>query len=453
MTIGLTRAVLDIAVGPLAGPATIADRQRRRILDVVAYSRVQSPYYRRLYAGADIDPASPLSQLPVTRKSELMASFDEWVTDPDVTDKRTRAFIDDHGLVGTKFLDRYRIGTTSGSSGVRGIFLFDEGSSRITSAMTARAFLRWLSPGDLGPLAGARLRTAMLLATGGHFGSSTVVPSKRGPTKVFSVFSPIAELVAGLNAFQPAMLVGYAGVIQMLAREQLDGRLDIAPVLTVLGAEGLSEPAYARVKRAFGKVGNGYGACEFMCAASSCAADWLHVNSDWVVLEPVDADHQPAAMGTVSHSVLLTNLANRVQPIIRYELGDSIETLAGACDCGSTFPAIRVQGRSSEVMRFLGNGGRLVPIAPIALSGIVTRTPGLDQAQVVQTSTSSLRLRITTHSGVDPAGTMQTLQRSLATFFVSHEVAPVECHWAQEPPQISGGGKYKLVIPLESQVA
>jgi phenylacetate-coenzyme A ligase PaaK-like adenylate-forming protein len=58
--------------------------------------------------------------------------------------------------------------------------------------------------------------------------------------------------------------------------------------------------------------------------AYDCGYGSVHVNADWVILEPVDAAYQPVAVGQPSQKVLLTNLANRVQPIIRYEMGDSV---------------------------------------------------------------------------------------------------------------------------------
>lgn len=84
--------------------------------------------------------------------------------------------------------------------------------------------------------------------------------------------------------------------------------------------------------------------------AVDCDHGWLHVNSDWVVLEPVDADHAPTPPGIASHTVLLTNLANRVQPLIRCDLGDSVLARPDPCPCGSPFPAIRVQGRRDDVL-------------------------------------------------------------------------------------------------------
>lgn len=87
---------------------------------------------------------------------------------------------------------------------------------------------------------------------------------------------------------------------------------------------------------------------------------WLHVNVDWVVFEPVDADYRPVAPGEQSHTVLISNLANRVQPILRYDLGDSVLERPDPCPCGNPFPAIRVQGRSADVLTFRSPAGEKV---------------------------------------------------------------------------------------------
>lgn len=57
----------------------------------------------------------------------------------------------------------------------------------------------------------------------------------------------------------------------------------------------------------------------------------LRVNADWVILEPVDADHRPLPNSQVSHTTLLTNLANPAQPLIRFDIGDRILIESEAC--------------------------------------------------------------------------------------------------------------------------
>jgi len=88
-----------------------------------------------------------------------------------------------------------------------------------------------------------------------------------------------------------------------------------------------------------------YACSECDYVAFQCAHRNYHVNADWVILEPVDSEDHPIKAGLASHTVLLTNLANYVQPIIRYELGDSVTLLAECCPCGNQLPAVRIEGR------------------------------------------------------------------------------------------------------------
>lgn len=81
------------------GPAAIAERQRARLAEIVAYARVHSPYYREMYGGLPPHVDDP-SLLPVTNKKLLMARFDDWVTDREVTLDRVQAFVADPDLVG-----------------------------------------------------------------------------------------------------------------------------------------------------------------------------------------------------------------------------------------------------------------------------------------------------------------------------------------------------------------
>lgn len=105
----------------------------------------------------------------------------------------------------------------------------------------------------------------------------------------------------------------------MLADEQRAGRLHINPALMVLAAEGLPTDQYRRIAEAFDiKVGHSYAATECPFLSYSCAHGWYHVNSDWQVLEPVDAQYRPTPPGEQSHTVLVSNLANGIQPILRY---------------------------------------------------------------------------------------------------------------------------------------
>src|SRR5215207_4889130 len=90
----------------------------------------------------------------------------------------------------------------------------------------------------------------------------------------------------------------------------------------------------------------------------------MHVHADWVILEPVDEQFRPVLAGEPSATVLLTNLANHIQPVIRYDLGDSVLTSPERCPCGSRLTAVEVIGRTNEVLSFATAGGDTVDLLP-----------------------------------------------------------------------------------------
>lgn len=165
--------------------------------------------------------------------------------------------------------------------------------------------------------------------------------------RVLSVQRPLHEIVAELNAFDPTILSGYPSALEQLADEQLAGRLHLRPILAEIAGESVAPDAGSRMEAAFGcEIHNAYGASEFPFFAFSCSHGWLHVSSDWAILEPVDEDFRPTPAGTASHTVLLTNLANRIQPIVRYDLGDSVLVKPDPCSrtgcrCGDALAQCR----------------------------------------------------------------------------------------------------------------
>ncbi|MHA6630011.1 phenylacetate--CoA ligase family protein [Pseudonocardia sichuanensis] len=460
-----TRGLLwDAGRAYRGGSAAIAARQRVRLAAQVDYARTRSPFYRQLYAGLPERVEDP-RLLPVTGKAALMDRFDDWVTDAAVTLQRVQAFVADPTLIGRAIHGahaRYSVATTSGTTGTRGVFLLDDRDVRVAGAVGVRVLSSWLRPVTL-PRALPRLlagrgRVAVVVAAGGHFASAAAAArlgarsSAGGRTRVFPVSTPPPELVAQLNAFQPAVLAPYATTAALLADEQQAGRLRIRPALVALAAEGLAEGEPARIAAAFGAtVGNSYAATECPFLSYSCRDGWLHVNADWVILEPVDAQHRPTPPGEQSHTVLLTNLANRVQPILRYDLGDSVLQRPDPCPCGSPLPAIRVQGRAADLLTFPTPSGRNVTITPLTLTTRLDRLPGLALFQIEQTAGTDLVVRLRPAPGADPGQTWEAVHRELADLLAINGLDHVTVHRSDQGPQQAAGGKYRLVKPLRHQ--
>lgn len=434
------------------GPAAIERRQRERLAEMVAYARAHSPYYRELYQYLPERVEDP-TLLPVTDKKKLMARFDDWVTDREVTIEKARPFVENPDLFGKQLLGKYLVITTSGTTGTHGIFLTDKPTLSVVGPIFLTVLSAWLGARELIRIIAGGGRIASVLASGTPTATGVGI-SRFGPRlgKAFrelDVRAPLPELVAELNESQPLVLTSYGTVTKLLASEQEAGRLHIKPVLILLTAEGLPPDEYDHIARVFNtKVANSYAASECPFMSSNCEHGWLHVNADWVVFEPVDAHYRPVPPGVQSHTVLISNLANQVQPILRYDLGDSILQRPDRCPCGNPLPAIRVQGRAADMLTFPTDQGERITIPPLLFGTSIYDIPGIEQFQAVQTAPTTLRVRLRLEAGADPDGVWQAVHTAITRLLRAHKLDHVTVERAEEPPERSPGGKYREIIPL-----
>jgi phenylacetate-CoA ligase len=185
-----------------------------------------------------------------------------------------------------------------------------------------------------------------------------------------SATTPLAETTSALEANRPEAIIAYASVPDVLAQEQLEGRLAIAPRITIATSEVLTDETVTRVREAWGSPPvNVYAATEAPGMASdSPDRVGMHVWEESVLLEVVDDRNRPVPPGAPGSKVLLTNLVNRAQPLIRYELSDSITLADGPDPSGRPFSRIaRVDGRSDDVLTFPGREGGDVRVHPFGL--------------------------------------------------------------------------------------
>lgn len=437
------------------GRAGIARRQQQRLRDVVTYARTHSAYFADRYRDVPRTPTD-VTQLPPVTKTDLMMHFDEWVTDPAVRRHGLEAFIADPNLIGHDYLDRYVVCTTSGSTGTPTILVHDH---RALAVYNALGYVRslpgtLLRPQVLCALIRGRGRLAAVFVTDGHFLGNTMMvrrlraqPWRARTQRLFSALDPTSEIVAQLNAFQPVVLGGYPSALEVLAAEQQAGRLHISPVLVNAAGETLTEAVRRRIGSAFGcRVGNHYGTSEAIGLTFECGAQRLHVNSDWYILEPVDEHNRPVPPGQLSHGALVTNLANRVQPIIRYQLGDQIAVSPETCTCGSPFPVIDVVGRTDDVLDFATPQGRSVRILPLAIATVAEETPGVLTCQLVQRGPSKLAVRFSATDPDEKAAVWDALRARLSSYLAERGAAGVSIEKDYAAPELHPrSGKFRQV--------
>ena len=387
----------DVAAARHRDESTLAAQRASRLKELLV-AALGSRLYRPLLASRPLDEWR-LEDLPPVRKGDLMSRFDDWVTDRAIRLADVQQFVADRTRIGEGFLGRYAVWESSGSTGEPGLFLHDAAALAVYDALEAvrrhspRPALRMVDPMFLSE------RIAYVGATGGHFASAATIerlrrlnPMLAPRLRSFSFLEPLPRLIEQLDAYAPTILSSYPSAAVILAEERLAGRLRIEPREVWTGGETLTPAMRSFLREAFRcPVGNDYGASEFLALGCECAFGHLHLNSDWAILESVDEQGAPVAPGESGARCLLTNLANHVQPLIRYDLGDRLRFHDRPCACGSPFPVIEVRGRSDDTLR-LGDGDREIRVSPLAVSTVLEDDAGLFDFQLVQRGPSRLEL-------------------------------------------------------------
>ncbi len=442
-------------------PQGAGRRQRDvRLARLLAAASAGSPFYRqRLDAsGASGAPgALSLDSIEPVEKAELMHEFDRWATDRRITRAGVDEFLSEPSRLADAYLGDYMVWTSSGTSGQPGIFVQDARSLAVYDALDAMRLRPHGVPGW-----GMGQRFAFVAATGGHFAGVASIERLRrfaaralppmlqwlGPeVRTFSVQDALPDLARQLQAFAPTVLISYPSCAAALAQCQADGTLALALTEVWVGGEQLSGAQRAGIGAAFGAtLRNNYGSSEFFSMATECAHGHLHLNDDWLVLEPVDAQLRPVPPGEASHSVLLTNLANHTQPLLRYRLGDSVRFDPQACACGSRFPVIEVQGRADHALVLHDARDRPVTLLPLALLTVIEEGAHVAQFQLLCTGPAALELRFEAEVP-DPAAAFGRARAALGEFLVRQGLANVSVtHGKHAPERHVGSGKLSRVV-------
>ena len=350
--------------------------------DIIAFAGARSPFYRERFAGRPLADA-PLASLPTLDKATLMERWDDVVTVPSLRLADVEAHLD--GLERDDYLDgRFRAMATGGTTGRRGVFVFDR---REWSACLA-GFLRWSDWSGTRPRL-PRLRVATVSATSplhmtARYGLSIDVGLHR--LLRLDARAPIDELSAAIDRFRPDALIGYPSVLALLALEQLEGRLNVAPRTVSTTSEVRTPEMTERIRTAWGaEPFDVYGITEAGIFAVDCEHHaGKHLFEDLAFVEVVDEAGRAVPDGESGARLLVTNLFNRTLPLIRYELDDLVTLSPDPCPCGRPLRVIAaLEGRSDDILRLPGAAGGTVAVHPHALRSPLARFGEVAQCRVV----------------------------------------------------------------------
>lgn len=443
-----------------ATPADIENLQQHKLQGLLHFAARNVPFYRQHF-GDRPPSALRLADFPIVSKEQMMDRFDDFVSDPRVRYEDVRAFIEADRIQRELFLGRYVICKTSGTTGRAGIFLIDPRTwGRARSLGMSRSFLRALLP-DLfvNRLYGRKLKWAFYISYGSH--NITYLLCKYLPASIrffvdirlYSVHQPAAQVARDMAKFQPDLIHAYPTALATLATELLrDGSLQIRPRVITTGSEAFPEAAQRLVAQVFpdAKIHQVYGATEFNSIAHQCDYGNFHLNADYCVLELPD---QSQGVG----KLLLTNLTNRIQPVIRYEMSDEVEVEQRPCPCHRPLPILRIRGRSDETFHLRDAAGNYHALPPMPIQYLFNSQSGIRKFTVVHQRQNHLRISFSTFEeaafpdkarAIEAAFRQHLRTNGLADGDVTIDIVPI----VDAPNENPGAGEkaraiYSLVAP------
>ncbi len=372
-----------------------------------------------------------------------MENFDRIVTDRRVT----LAAANDH--IANLRNDAYFLGdlhavASGGSSGVRGVFVWDwEGWTAVRLVALRQQLADRLSDPELaakppvGMVVAANNATHFTTASAETFDTSAV-PIHRIPIGL-----SLPAIVDALNEIDGDGLATYPSMLSALVAEARAGRLRIRPRRVMTMAEPLFDEIREAAEQLWAApVANMWGTSEAGIVGIGCFAEpGMHLADDQVIVEAVDVHGRPVPPGVHSHKVFVTNLANALQPLIRYEVTDQVVMLNETCSCGSAHRRVAdIQGRLDDEFAYDGD----LRVHPHVFRSVLVREPAVTEYQIHQTKDGA-KILLRHNTPIDRDALAASVIAALDKVGLAQ--ARVTVHSVDSIPRL-GSGKMKRFVPI-----
>ena len=207
--------------------------------------------------------------------------------------------------------------------------------------------------------------------------------------------------VAQIQARRPVMLFGYPSALAHIARhaQRCGQNLSDAGIrVAFVTSERLYPEQRTQIMRTFGcPVANGYGGRDAGNVAYECPAGGMHISAEDIVVEVVDGEGKSQAPG-VPGEIVVTHMAGKGFPFIRYRTGDVGVLDDRVCECGRGLPLIKeIHGRTTDFV--VAQDGTVMH--GLALIYVVRDLPGIEKFKIVQESIDQTRVLLVAGSDFD----------------------------------------------------
>ncbi|MHB1453730.1 MAG: hypothetical protein ACYCYM_07245 [Saccharofermentanales bacterium] len=377
-------------------PERLEKLRQEELFRMVDHALADSSFYRDLYGIDRISSIDQFYRFPTISKQSMMDHFDTLNTCGIHKDEALEFALAQEfsKIYSGYFHDRYVIGLSSGTSGNKGIYITPR-------SLTERLPFVFLARGGI-PLRYLPLRILFLLRVFSQGFEDINAPMVHLTYK--NTMTPPGELIRTINESRINVIMAPPSMLRVLMEHADDIHVRIRIIVSY--AEVLEKEEKARFCKAFRtEVSEIYQASEGPIG-STCRCGRLHINEDMVFVELYDAEGGPVtAPGVTAEKMIITNLVNDAQPLIRYEMNDVI-VLGDKCPCGSSFRVIdKVLGRNDDILYLASRDWVITHVFPdLFTRWIITTDDRIREFKVIQHSPEELEIQIDLFQTDDSAG-------------------------------------------------
>jgi phenylacetate-CoA ligase len=251
--------------------------------------------------------------------------------------------------------------------------------------------------------------------------------------------------------WRPKCLFGYPCSLSVVATmapaagihlQQLKNR-GLQMIITT--SEMLTDSARQTIADAFGvPVYDSYGLREGGLIGHECKHFAMHTTDEQLILETIDPQTLQPTDG--EGELVLTNIVNRVTPVIRYRTGDIVTLSKAPCPCGRTLDSVRVSG--GRVTDFIITAdGTWVP--GYAIQYVCRAVPGIAKFQIHQDEQGKIRMLLAVDANF-PADGIQQVQKNAKKRLASDDEFDVQI--VDDIPAAPSGKQLLVIGKLAQQL-
>lgn len=363
--------------------------QKRKLDKMLSFAYAHSPYYRKAFEAAGITAQNitktPLSKFPTLNKEQLMAHFDELVTDSSLKQKNLLRFDKKSANGKNIYRGEYHIVHSSGSTGTPRYFVYDNAAWEQMLIGIIRGALWDLSMTEILKLLASKPRILYIAATDGRYGGAMAVSDGidgvRAEQRFLDINTPLTEWLNTVREFKPNILIGYPSAIKMLAELMRSHKTSLKMKRIISCGEPLSPGLRQYLESTFkSPVLNFYGASESLALGVEQNADeGMLLFDDLNIIEVIDGE------------MYLTCLYNFTQPLIRYHISDRLvlRKPKRGDQCSFTKADVLLC-RNEDVLWFETESGKKEYLHPLSVEGLCVE--GLLDYQFCQTSKNTFEM-------------------------------------------------------------